>query len=53
MSDLRGWRPNLSGLDFNRIDGDNAAKFKGFFLHEEVFVALFDLNGDKALGLVP
>ncbi|RVX00466.1 hypothetical protein CK203_037011 [Vitis vinifera] len=40
----------MEGLDFNRIDVEEAARLEEVFSEEEVFSALSDLNGDKALG---
>ena len=38
----------MEGLDFNRIDGEDATRLEEAFTEEEVFSALSDLNGDKA-----
>ena len=40
----------MEGLDFNRIDGEDATCLEGVFTEAEVFSALSDLNGDKAPG---
>ena len=40
----------MEGLDFNRIDVEEAARLEEVFSMEEVFSALSDLNGDKAPG---
>ena len=40
----------MEGLDFNRIDGEDAARLEEAFSEEEVFSALSDLNEDKAPG---
>ena len=50
LTDPRGWHPFMEGLDFNKIDVEEAARLEEVFSKEEVFSALSDLNGDKALG---
>ncbi|RVX17736.1 hypothetical protein CK203_004224 [Vitis vinifera] len=49
--DLGDWHPPLDGLDFDRIDVEEAAILDEVFIEEEVFSALSDLNGDKTLNL--
>ncbi|RVW15364.1 LINE-1 reverse transcriptase-like [Vitis vinifera] len=39
-----------TGLDFNRIGDEDAARLEEVFSEEEVLKALSDLNGDKAPG---
>lgn len=41
------------GLDFARIDDSDAVSLETLFSKEEVWVALFDLIGDQALGADP
>ena len=41
----------MDGLDFDRIDVEEAAILDEVFIEEEVFSALSDLNGDKTLNL--
>ncbi|RVX14296.1 Transposon TX1 uncharacterized 149 kDa protein [Vitis vinifera] len=50
LTDLGDWHPSMEGLDFNRIDVEEAARLEEVFSEEEVFSALSDLNGDKAPG---
>ena len=50
LTDPGDWHPSMEGLDFNRIDGEDAARLEGVFTEAEVFSALSDLNGDKALN---
>ena len=50
LSDPRGWRPCLSGLNFKEIGRDAANKLEVPFTVEEVYAVLSDLNGDKAPG---
>lgn len=44
------WRPNIKSMRFEALDSLDATKLVEPFLKEEVFKALLDLNGDKALG---
>ena len=46
----REWRPNIKIMRFEALDSLDATKLVKPFLKEEVFKALLDLNGDKALG---
>ena len=50
LTHLGEWHPSMEGSDFNRIDGEDAARLEEAFTEEEVFSALSDLNRDKALG---
>ena len=50
LTDPGDWHPSMEGLDFNRIDVEEAARLEEVFTEEEVFSALSDLNGDKAPG---
>ena len=50
LSDLGGWHPSMNCLEFDRIGVEEAAKLEETFSVEEVFLALLELNGDKALG---
>ena len=50
LTDPGDWHPSMEGLDFNRIDGEDGARLEGVFTEAEVFSALSDLNGDKALN---
>ncbi|WKA01615.1 hypothetical protein VitviT2T_019886 [Vitis vinifera] len=40
----------MEGLDFNRIGDKETARLKEVFSEDEVFLALSNLNGDKAPG---
>ena len=48
LTDLGDWHPSMEGLDFNRIDVEEAARLDEVFSEKEVCSALSDLNGDKA-----
>ena len=48
LTDPRGWRANLEGLLFSRLGDREALSLEVSFTEEEVFLALLDLNGDKA-----
>ena len=45
------WRLSLSGLSFNQIREETAAKLEDKFTEDEIFAAISSLNGDKAPGL--
>ena len=45
------WHPSLAGLDFDRLGDEDTARLEVAFSEEEVFLALCELNGDKALRL--
>ena len=51
MSETGEWRASIDGLSFQTINEDEAARLELPFTVDEVFTALNDLNGDKALGL--
>ncbi|RVW80815.1 hypothetical protein CK203_047808 [Vitis vinifera] len=44
------WRPSINTLDFKVLDVAEVVGLEELFTDEEVFNALVDLNGDKALG---
>ncbi|RVX11146.1 hypothetical protein CK203_013338 [Vitis vinifera] len=50
LSDLGGWHPSMNSLEFDRIGEEEVARMEEMFSVEEVFLALLELNGDKALG---
>ena len=50
LTDPGGWNPSMEGLDFNRIGDEEAARLEEVFSEDEVFLALSDLNRDKAPG---
>ena len=50
LSHPGGCRPSLSGLSFKQVGAESAARLEVIFSEEEVFVAVSDLNGDKAPG---
>ena len=50
LTDPGDWHLTMEGLDFNRIDVEEATRLEEVFTEEEVFSALSDLNGDKAPG---
>ena len=49
--DPGGWRPNFPSVTLSVIGTEDATKVEEPFTEEEVFAALSELNGDKALGL--
>ena len=51
LTDPGGWRPNFPSVGLLDIGLEFATKIEEPFTEEEVFAALFELNGDKALGL--
>ena len=50
LSDLGEWGASLEGMNFSRINEMEASKLELPFSKEEVYAALCDMNGDKALG---
>ncbi|RVW34945.1 Transposon TX1 uncharacterized 149 kDa protein [Vitis vinifera] len=50
LSDPGGWHPSMSSLEFDRIGREEAARLEKMFSLEEVYLALSELNGDKAPG---
>ena len=44
------WCLSIKNMSFNSLDVQDATKLEDLFVEEEVFVALFDLNGNKAPG---
>ena len=50
FAEEREWRPSTDGLSFEGFDSSEVEKLELPFSEEEVFVALFDLGKDKALG---
>lgn len=51
LTESGDWRPSLKGLDFERIGAKDVVRLEEAFNEGEVFSALFELNGDKALEL--
>ena len=49
LSNPEVWRASPEGLNFNRIEGDEAANLEVPFIETEVKSALEELNGDKWL----
>ena len=50
LTDLVGWRDSPEGLLFSKLGDREAPGLEVSFIEKEVFSALLDLNGDKALG---
>ena len=48
LSDTGEWRANLEGLNFRRINEAEVERLETPFIVDEVFIALSNLNGDKA-----
>ena len=51
LSDIGEWRASIDGLSFHTINEEEAARLELPFTVDEVFIALNDLNGEKAPGL--
>ena len=51
LADLGDWRANVDGLTFSKLEDQEVARLEKPFTEEEVFFALHELNGEKALGL--
>ena len=50
LADPRDWRANLEGLTFLKLEDQETVMLEKPFMEEEVFVALHELNGEKAPG---
>ncbi|RVW30293.1 Transposon TX1 uncharacterized 149 kDa protein [Vitis vinifera] len=50
LSDPGGWRPCCNNIEFDSIGDEEAARLEEIFSGDEVFLALSDLNRDKAPG---
>ncbi|RVW65755.1 LINE-1 retrotransposable element ORF2 protein [Vitis vinifera] len=50
LSDSGGWRPCCNNIEFDSIGDEEVARLEECFSGDEVFLALSDLNGDKAPG---
>ncbi|RVW54967.1 Transposon TX1 uncharacterized 149 kDa protein [Vitis vinifera] len=50
LLDPGGWHPSMSSLEFDSIGREEAARLEEMFSLEEVYLALSELNGDKAPG---
>ncbi|RVW88789.1 Transposon TX1 uncharacterized 149 kDa protein [Vitis vinifera] len=50
LSDPGGWHPSMSSMEFDRIGSEEAARLEEMISMEEVYLALSELNGDKAPG---
>ena len=50
LSDPGGWHPSMNSLEFNGIGVEKAARLEEMFSMEEVYLAISELNGDKAPG---
>ena len=45
-----GWRADIEGLHLNRLNSREVDVLEMPFTKEEIYIALMDMNGDKALG---
>ncbi|RVW77811.1 hypothetical protein CK203_054452 [Vitis vinifera] len=50
LSDPGGWHPSMSSMEFDGIESEEAARLEEMFSMEEVYLAISELNGDKAPG---
>ena len=50
LSDSCGWHPSMSSMEFDGIESEEAARLEEMFSMEEVYLAISELNGDKAPG---
>ena len=50
LSDPGDWHPSMSSMEFDRIRREEAARLDEMFSLKEVYLALSELNGDKAPG---
>ena len=51
LTDNLSWRAELDGLSFSTLNSNDARNLELPFREEEVFTALNDMEGDKALRL--
>ena len=50
LSTVRGWRPSIRGMSFERLEVVDAARLEEPFSEQEVLKALKGFCGDKVLG---
>ena len=50
LSDPGGWHSSMSSMEFDRIKSEEAVRLEEMFSMEEVYLAISELNGDKAPG---
>ena len=52
LSAAGGWKPNISGMSFERLEDVETARLEKSFSEQEVLEALKGFCGDKRLGLM-
>ena len=50
LSESGDWRPSINGLNFKELGEGVASSLEVMFSEEEIFAALSNCCGDKALG---
>ena len=50
LSEDKGWKADIGGLQLDQISQQEAESLERPFTEDEIYVALMEMNGDKAPG---